>query len=307
MRHGKLAVERDAQNREGMITDSIKLLYTSDLHGSGGHYARLVAAVESNRPDILVLGGDMLPDDSALNPKQMGVGQPAWVRGEFREHVRRLRSACDGMTVLIIFGNHDWISSTTAMRELAEEGLLSVLDLSPPGDVGGLHFIGYPYTPPTPHYVKDFERLDRPGDVPPLLGGARWDMRFGKAIPHAADVLFSKKRPSMTDDLAELNPPKQPWVFVAHAPPYGSGLDASFKGEPWGSHAVLETIRKHQPMLSLHGHVHEAATVSGSHKQQIGKTIAVNPGQTRGALNFALIDIDVAASQVGDVLHGHQS
>ena len=289
-----------------MTTGSMKLLYTSDLHGSTGHYARLAAVAASNHPDVVILGGDMLPDDSALDPRQMGLGQPTWVRGEFRAHMRQLRSVCDATDVLVIFGNHDWTSSVTAMSELAEEGLVSVLELNHSTDVRGLRFIGYSYTPPTPWFVKDFERLDRPGDTPPLLGGARWDARFGKAIPHAADVLFGNT-PTMTDDLAELSPPQQPWVFVAHAPPFDSGLDATFKGEPWGSHAILETIKKHQPLLSLHGHVHEAPTVSGSHKQQIGKTVAVNPGQTRGALSYALIDINVATCQVGDVLHGHQS
>lgn len=284
----------------------MKLLYTSDLHGSKGHYARLATVAASNHPDVVILGGDMLPDDSALYPRRMGKGQPTWVRVEFRAHMRQLRPACDAADILVIFGNHDWTSSVTAMSELAEEGLVSVLDLNHATEVRGLRFIGYSYTPPTPWFVKDFERLDRPGDTPPLLGGARWDARFGKAIPHAADVLFGNA-PTMTDDLAELNPPDQPWVFVAHTPPFDSGLDASLKGEPWGSHAVMETIKKHQPLLSLHGHVHEAPTVSGSHKQQIGKTVAVNPGQTRAALSYALIDINVATCQVGDVLHGHQS
>src|SRR5439155_6984975 len=63
-------------------------------------------------------------------------------------------------------------------------------------------------------------------------------------------------------------------IFDVHVPPYGSGLDSapqldanlkvvmSASGEiqmvPVGSTAVRDAILKYQPMLALHGHVHES-------------------------------------------------
>jgi Icc-related predicted phosphoesterase len=91
-------------------------------------------------------------------------------------------------------------------------------------------------------------------------------------------------------------------VFNLHVPPLGSGLDLCPKldtsvypprpvaGElvAAGSSAVREAIERFDPMLSLHGHIHEAAGV-----REIGSTTAVNPGSeyAQGVLRSAVIDI----------------
>lgn len=285
---------------------TMRLLYCSDLHGSEEHYLRLSAAAKMHSPQVVILGGDMLPDDSAIQPETLGRGQPEFVRHQFREAILNLREACRPQAVLAILGNHDWASSALAMNELANEGLLTMLNHKTPLDVGGLAFLGYSCSPPTPWFVKDFERLDLPGDLPPLLGGARWDPRFSKPSPHGAEMIFGSV-PSIAEELADLKPPAQPWVLVAHAPPFETNLDRSYKGEPWGSRAIRAVIETHQPLLSLHGHVHESPIVTGSFTHQLGDTVAVNPGQTRDKLRFALIDIDVAACKIRDMVHGQQA
>jgi Icc-related predicted phosphoesterase len=77
-------------------------------------------------------------------------------------------------------------------------------------------------------------------------------------------------------------------IFNFHAPPFQSKLDeaplldkdfnpviqsGSVVMVPVGSRAVRKMIEKYQPLLGLHGHIHEA---SGSFK--IGRTYCVNPG-----------------------------
>jgi uncharacterized protein len=77
-------------------------------------------------------------------------------------------------------------------------------------------------------------------------------------------------------------------VFNLHVPPYDSTLDTApeldedfgvvMQGSepkmiPVGSTAVRELIERYQPMLSLHGHVHESAGAT-----RIGRTLCVNPG-----------------------------
>jgi Icc-related predicted phosphoesterase len=44
-----------------------------------------------------------------------------------------------------------------------------------------------------------------------------------------------------------------------------------------GSKAVRDAIEKHQPLLGLHGHIHESRGVI-----KIGKTTCVNPGSEYG-------------------------
>jgi Icc-related predicted phosphoesterase len=92
-------------------------------------------------------------------------------------------------------------------------------------------------------------------------------------------------------------------IAVLHPPPYDTRLDGAPKinsefelqkefGEvgtmPVGSHAVRSFIEATQPLLTLHGHVHEGRGVD-----QIGRTICINPGSeyTEGILNGALLEL----------------
>jgi Icc-related predicted phosphoesterase len=74
-------------------------------------------------------------------------------------------------------------------------------------------------------------------------------------------------------------------IFNLHCPPYKSGLDEApaidadlklMHGgralRPVGSTAVRQAIEQHQPLLSLHGHIHESKGAT-----KIGKTLAINP------------------------------
>jgi hypothetical protein len=56
-----------------------------------------------------------------------------------------------------------------------------------------------------------------------------------------------------------------------------------------GSKAVREAIDKHQPMLSLHGHIHEGKGIT-----RMGKTLAINPGSAyeEGVLLASIIQLD---------------
>jgi Icc-related predicted phosphoesterase len=91
-------------------------------------------------------------------------------------------------------------------------------------------------------------------------------------------------------------------IFNLHCPPYRSGLDEApaidadlklLHGgralRPVGSTAVRQAIEKHQPLLSLHGHIHES---KGAVK--IGKTLSINPGSSyeEGMLMGAIIQLD---------------
>lgn len=91
-------------------------------------------------------------------------------------------------------------------------------------------------------------------------------------------------------------------VFNLHAPPYNSKLDeAPLLDEnlvpvdggrtyvPVGSTAVRRVIEEYQPLLGLHGHIHE-----GKGSLHIGRTLCVNPGSnyTEGVLSGYLIYLD---------------
>jgi Icc-related predicted phosphoesterase len=99
---------------------------------------------------------------------------------------------------------------------------------------------------------------------------------------------------------AQLKNPRNA-VFNFHAPPYGSGLDEApelsedlrptYAGRALinvGSHAVLESIETYQPLLGLHGHIHE-----GKGTRKLQRTLCINPGSMyeQGMLQGAIIEL----------------
>jgi len=90
-------------------------------------------------------------------------------------------------------------------------------------------------------------------------------------------------------------------VFNIHVPPYKSGLDEApeldkdlrpkMAGQsliPVGSTAVRKAIEEAQPLLGLHGHIHE-----GRGATRIGKTLCINPGSMyeQGTLLGAIVKL----------------
>ena len=97
-------------------------------------------------------------------------------------------------------------------------------------------------------------------------------------------------------------PPGSKVVVNFHCPPYGTGLDfaAELDSElrpvirggrpsiiPVGSKAVRDVIKKYQPVVGLHGHIHESKAA-----QKIGTTMCLNPGSDYSAdvLRGAIVD-----------------
>ena len=97
-------------------------------------------------------------------------------------------------------------------------------------------------------------------------------------------------------------------IFNFHAPPYGTGLDeapqldanlrpmlggAAMKAV--GSTAVRDAINRHQPMLSVHGHIHESRGI-----KRLGRTLAINPGSVYGdgVLQGAVLELNAKKGKV---------
>jgi len=92
-------------------------------------------------------------------------------------------------------------------------------------------------------------------------------------------------------------------IFNLHCPPFNTGIDTAphldenlkpvFKaGEvemiPVGSTSIRDAIERHQPLLGLHGHIHESKGLF-----KIGRTLCLNPGSeySEGMLRGALINL----------------
>jgi Icc-related predicted phosphoesterase len=94
----------------------------------------------------------------------------------------------------------------------------------------------------------------------------------------------SSKYSTVKKDLDELtrNEELENAIFLFHAPPYKTRLDrAALDGKVIdhipldvhvGSIAIQRFIKTRQPLLTLHGHVHESSRLSHSWRDSIGKT-----------------------------------
>ncbi|MBN2446540.1 MAG: metallophosphoesterase [Phycisphaerae bacterium] len=277
------------------------ICYTSDLHGSRTLYAQLGELVVKEQPRVVILGGDLLPDGDPDDPV---VSQVRYIDETLVPRIARWREAVRGLEVAYLPGNHDWVPSLDAAQTHADAGRLIVLSLKQPWRIGATGMLGYACTPWTPHTVKDFERLDLRGDELPAAGGVAWDATSG-CVRHVTAEAHFARLPSLEEELAATPEMPAPWIFVCHTPPHDTKLD-QLPGvdHPIGSRAVRRFIEKRQPLLSLHGHVHESAAASGSYTDRIGRTLCVNPGQGHETLQAVLFDIKRPAETVRHTVFG---
>jgi Icc-related predicted phosphoesterase len=95
-------------------------------------------------------------------------------------------------------------------------------------------------------------------------------------------------------------------IFNIHVPPFGIGLDEAPEldenqkpvqgGQVMasvGSTAVRDAILEHQPLLSLHGHIHESRGV-----QKLGRTTCINPGSVYGDWTLQGVIVDLRPGAV---------
>jgi Icc-related predicted phosphoesterase len=158
-------------------------------------------------------------------------------------------------------------------------------------------------------------------DVADLIDEAEWvENPEGKAVDLGGREMISwgwsnptpwhTPREQSEDELAaqlermasQLLEPKDA-IFNLHCPPFHSGLDAApqldatlkpvvrgghIEMVPVGSTAVRQAIERFQPLLGLHGHIHECRAM-----KKIGRTMCINPGSdyNTGTLRGAIVQL----------------
>src|SRR5512136_1513999 len=104
----------------------------------------------------------------------------------------------------------------------------------------------------------------------------------------------------MLEELCALVKDKQNAIFNFHAPPYGYALDLAPKLDEnlvqaadnkihVGSRAVAKMIEKYQPLIGLHGHIHESRGA-----QKAKRTLLINPGSeySEGILKGVIVILE---------------
>ena len=278
----------------------MKAIFTSDLHGEISLYEGLLGLIHSTSAEILSLGGDLFP---SLPPtkryEEMIPHQRAFIERFLLPFFENVTRGTAVRQVFLIPGNWD-----LAYPHLFRNPVEGLIDLSQKRYrlENGYEIVGYPYVPPTPFRPKDFEKMDdRDSPWPPQKNPSyvRSADQSDGLIP-IDPYRYLRERETIEEDLDRLPKPDDPGrtIYLMHSPPFQTRLDQIEEGKYTGSRSIRRFIERTQPLLTLHGHIHESPKISGSYMDRIGKTLSLNPGQFTDqamklhAVSFAIENID---------------
>lgn len=286
----------------------ISCLFASDLHGSRDRYLKLFDAIREREPGLVFLGGDLLPPVLSLfNP---GEEHPdGFLLGFLAGRLRDLRARMKDRypSVFLIPGNDDPKCEEAAFLDAASEGIWTYAqDRSI--RLAGHTLYGYCYVPPSPFLLKDWEKYDVSRYVDPGCVSPEEGRRTVPVAPSQARYSTIQK------DLESLagDDPMDRAVFLFHSPPHDTDLDvADLAGKKVdhapldvhvGSIAIRRFIERRQPLLTMHGHVHESARLTGSWRGRIGRTQLLSAAHDGPELSLVGFDLENPSAAVRELL-----
>jgi len=259
----------------------MKCLYTSDLHGETHLYQEFLSLATSASPEIIMIGGDFLPSfPPTKRYEELVPNQKTFIDQFLLPLFNRILETTPVQQIFLIPGNWD-----LGYSYLFKDPMGRIIDLNQIGYrlKNGVELIGYPFIPPTPFRPKDYEKMDdREASWPPQKNPSyiRSSDQTDQVIP-IDPFLYLRERETIEEDLDRLPKPLHPkrTVYIMHSPPFGTRLDLIPGGKSAGSRSIKTFIEKTQPLLTLHGHIHESPQLSGAYLDRIGETLSINPGQ----------------------------
>jgi Icc-related predicted phosphoesterase len=302
----------------------IRILYGSDFHGSEAVFRKFISAALQYQANALIVGGDvtgkaMIPiihqNDGKYVGYLFGRREEATTQEELERFKKNIRNV--GFYPIILQPEeadelendkdkmakrfeHEMKERIREWMELAQEKLLpqSIEFYFMPGN-DDLYSIDqvideYPFVrnPDMKHFylLGEYE----------IVGLSNANMTPWAC---ARDVEESELETRL-NELSKMIENPEKTIAVIHVPPFASQLDTcpeldrdlrivtqggQIMMKSAGSRAVRSFIERVQPLLSLHGHIHE----SPGHAR-IGRTLAINAGSeyTEGIMKAAIINLE---------------
>ena len=262
--------------------------FVSDLHGSISRYEKLFSKIEEELPSILFLGGDILPPIFSSLPSNdyNDFFEDILLKGFLK---LKEKLGLSYPNVFLILGNDDGTYEKHRIMHAEDLGVWNYIH-NKKYELNEYNIYGYNYVPPTPFRLKDWERYDvsryvDPGCISPEEG--KHSKKFeGNEIKYST-IQKDIEKLVQEEDLYKS-------IFLFHAPPYKTKLDrAALDGKMIdhvpldvhvGSIAIKRFIENQQPLLTLHGHIHESAEITGSWSDRIGSTYSLSAAHNSSEL-----------------------
>ena len=298
----------------------LRVYFATDIHGSDRCFRKFLAAAKVYEADVLVLGGDiagkgLVPVRSyngtlSATVRGEAVTVPRSDEGQLRAEINRIgfysvvaddaemeRLQRDPSYLHAAF-EHAIVEQIEGWCKLAEERLdPKVRCIITPGndDPRAIDPV-----------LKNAPRIESPEaelcEVGPVLLASCGDVT---PTPWNTDREFSEEElQRRLEKILDPAPPGSKLVVNFHDPPFSSGLDSAAELDanlmpvirggrpsiiPVGSKAVREVIKRHRPVVGLHGHIHESKGA-----QKIGATMCLNPGSDYSADVLRGVIVDFA-------------
>jgi Icc-related predicted phosphoesterase len=268
-------------------------LFATDLHGHRDRYEKLFEAIGNKSPLAVFLGGDLLPSPWRADPDEH------FVRDYLAVGFRRLREQLgdDYPQIFLILGNDD---GKVEEEVFLDEAFGSLWSYAHGRRLALEDFTvyGYSFVPPTPFMLKDWEKYDVGGHIPP---GCVPPEEGWRSVPVPEHLIRHSRILGDLEELAGKDSLGRA-IFLFHTPPYDTNLDrAALDGKmvdhvPLDTHvgsvAVRRFIEKQQPFITLHGHIHESVRLTGSWRQRLGKTYLFGGAHDGPELALVSFDLD---------------
>lgn len=285
-----------------------KCFFVTDLHGDISRYQKLFKAIETQRPSAVFMGGDILPSHlQSMN--QPHLDHQDFLNDFIKKELETLRKKMKPgyPDIFVILGNDDGRFPESSVLDIAAGGLWNYVHNRCVKWKDFLIF-GYSYIPPTPFRLKDWERYDvsryvDPGCIPPTEGALTIDVPKNRleyaTIAEDLDILTKGFQLEKS-------------IFLFHSPPYKSKLDrAALDGKMIdyvpldvhvGSIAIERFIKAQKPCITLHGHVHESARITGAWMEKINQTWAFSAAHDGPELALVMFNPEKPSSATRKLL-----
>jgi uncharacterized protein len=296
---------------------STTIFYATDVHGSERTWRKFVNAAAFYHADVLVMGGDVMGKLTIPIIRSADGRHRATIHGrvetlETEDDVARARERIAALGFYDTVMDEDAYRATRddpdavdrLWRDLATARLERWIELAEerlgPSGIpcyvsGGNDDLLEVMTALPSHGTRSFVGCE--GRVVPLDG--RHAMI---SLPYVNPTPWNTPREAPEEELAQMIdesvgglPDLDHAIFNFHAPPVDSTLDTCPMldattdppsqivrgGQPVlygaGSTAVRAALELHQPLLGLHGHIHESQAAA-----RLGRTLCINPGSEYG-------------------------
>ena len=303
---------------------STRLFFATDLHGSDVCFRKFLGAARFYEANVLVVGGDITGKEIIAVLEQADGSYSATIQGRPRqaankEELEKLEQAISDLGSYPYRTNESEMETLSANKSKLDELFSQLMK----GRLKRWIELAEKHLKNTNVKCYVCPGNDDKFEIDSVLGSSDCVINpDGKVVPiDDAHEMISVGYANMTpwkcprdvsegelkekiEALARQVKNLSNCIFNLHCPPFNTGIDTAphldenlkpvFKaGEveviPVGSTSIRDAIERHQPLLGLHGHIHESKGLF-----KIGRTLCLNPGSeySEGMLRGALINLN---------------